>query len=43
MHLVWTMGVDGVAFANGEDAVAWIGGFAFVMGLLLGFGLKPKA
>ena len=26
-----------------QDAVAWIGGFAFVMGLLLGFGLKPKA
>lgn len=26
-----------------QDAVAWIGGFAFVVGLLLGFGLKPKA
>ena len=26
-----------------EDAVAYIGGFSIVVGLILGFGLKPKA
>jgi len=26
-----------------EDAVAYIGGFAILLGLLIGFGLKPKA
>jgi integral membrane protein (TIGR01906 family) len=26
-----------------EDAVAWIGGFSILLGLVIGFGLKPKS